>query len=152
MRAVWRQDTWKLGAPGSVPCQGPRLVLGLVLGLGLGLGLRLGPRPGMPKCRQGNISLEVAGATTATGVVITIAMVLSYHYPWRYRGHLRDRWCFHQYRWHDCCCCLPPYRSTSLGLWCDCCPPEGTRSLALQKSHHGVLGVTPLVVAVAIQT
>ena len=105
MRAVWRQDTWKLGAPGSGPCQGPRLVLGLVLGLGLGLGLRLGPRPGMPKCRQGNISLEVAGATTATGVVITIAMVLSYHYPWRYRGHLRDRWCFHQYRWHDCCCC-----------------------------------------------
>ena len=67
IRAVWRQDTWKLGAPGSGPCQGPRLVLGLVLGLGLGLGLRLGPRPGMPKCRQGNISLEVAGATTATG-------------------------------------------------------------------------------------
>ena len=124
MRAVWRQDTWKLGAPGSGPCQGPRLVLGLVLGPGLGLGLRLGPRPSMPKCRQGDISLEIAGASTATGVGITIAMVLSYHYPWH-----------HQYRRHDCCYCC-----------CCACPhlallPSGCGATAAPQK---VLGPLPL--------
>ena len=129
-------------------------MLGLVLGPGLGLGLRHGPRPSMPKCRQGDISLEIAGATTATGVGTTIAMVLSYHYPWRWEGPSSRSRVLPPVSMARLLLllCLPPISPYFPRAVVRLQPPEGTRSLALQKSYHGVLGVTTLVVAVATRT